>query len=132
MPSPRIPVRAASTTAADHAVGDVVGDDERHQGLRQEARLEHASPVLVRDALLAAVSDRLDHGDADVTRRGLDGVHHRLDAVSDDHRLDFHHLPFLLTGPTKKPQGSQGALRRHCHVCIATQGSLRRPHHESL
>src|SRR5438067_330046 len=49
----------------DHAVDDVVLDDEHEHRLRQEARLEHAAAVLVRDAALPAVADRLDHRHAD-------------------------------------------------------------------
>src|SRR5215217_1109264 len=55
-------------------VRDLVGDDEDQHRLRQEARLEDAPPVLVRDAALAAVTDRLDHGHADVPRRLLDRI----------------------------------------------------------
>ena len=110
MPSPaEWPVRAASTIAAITPSAMLVADDERHQRLRQKARLEHPAAVLVRDALLAAVTDRLDHGDADVPGRRLDGLHHRLDAVTDDDRLNFHHLPVLLAGPQKSPR----ARREH-------------------
>src|ERR1700748_948774 len=56
----------------DHAVEDLVGHDEHEQRLRQKARLEHAPAVLVRDAALASVTDRFDHGHADVPRRVLD------------------------------------------------------------
>src|SRR3954452_23813343 len=89
----------------DRTLDVLVGDDERHVRLRQEARLEDASPVLVRDALLAAVTDGLDNGDAYVPGGGLDGLHDRLDAVSDDDRFHFHHLRVLLAGPTKKAPG---------------------------
>src|SRR5207253_5748320 len=40
-----------------HPVGLLVGDDEDEQRLRQEPRLEHAPPVLVRDPALATVTD---------------------------------------------------------------------------
>src|SRR4051812_44755062 len=40
-------------------VDDLLGDDEDEQRLRQEARLEHAPAVLVRDAPLAPVADGL-------------------------------------------------------------------------
>src|SRR5947209_7390851 len=50
-------------------VGDLVADEERQKRLRQEPRLEHAASVLVRDPTLAPVTDRLDHGHADVARR---------------------------------------------------------------
>ena len=70
----------------------VVLDDEDQQRLRQEARLEDASPVLVRDPALPAVADRLDHRHADVPGRLLDGVDHRLDALADHHGLDLDHV----------------------------------------
>ena len=66
----------ARLVAAARRVGDR-GDDrvglsssttKIEQRLRQEARLEDAPAVLVRDAALAAVADRLDHGHADVAR----------------------------------------------------------------
>src|SRR6476469_778188 len=41
------------------SVRDVVRDDEDEHRLRQEARLEDAPPVLVRDAALAPVADGL-------------------------------------------------------------------------
>src|SRR5919197_4231029 len=75
----------------DHAVDDLVAHDEDEHRLRQEARLEDAAAVLVRDAALAAVTDRLDHRHADVPGRLLDGVYHRLDALADDYRLDLVH-----------------------------------------
>src|SRR5579884_2173346 len=55
-------VVSASRGVADrraHVVCDLVPDDEDEQRLRQEARLEHAPPVLVRDAALPAVPDGL-------------------------------------------------------------------------
>src|SRR4051812_43961098 len=63
----------------DDALGELVLHDEDEQRLRQEPRLEDASAVLVRDAALAPVADRLDHGHADVARLLLDRVDHRLD-----------------------------------------------------
>ena len=96
------PVRAASTIASSDGVGDLVAHDEGQVRLRQEPRLEDAAPVLVRDASLAAVADRLDHGDADVAGVLLDGVHHGLDAVADDDRLHFLHLPVLPRWTNKK------------------------------
>src|ERR1041384_1794361 len=48
----------------DDRIGLVVGDDEDENGLRQEPRLEDAAAILVRDAALLAVADRLDHGHA--------------------------------------------------------------------
>ena len=109
MPSPRRHRARRVDDGGDDAVRDVVLDDERHERLRQEARLEDAAPVLVRDALLATVADGLDHGDADVPGRGLDGLHHRLDAVSDDDRFNFHHLPVLLDWTNKKAPGLAGS-----------------------
>src|SRR5437588_1703134 len=45
----------------DDSLGLLVRDDEDEQRLRQEPRLEDPSAVLVRNAALAAVPDRLDH-----------------------------------------------------------------------
>ena len=75
----------------DDRFGLLVVDDEDEQRLRQEARLEHAPAVLVRDAALAPVPDRLDHRDADVARLLLDGVDHGLDPLADDNCLDLRH-----------------------------------------
>src|SRR3954463_14859785 len=72
-------------------VRDLVADEEGQDGLRQEPRLEHTPAVLVRDAALPAVADRLDDGDADVARRVLDGVDHGLDPFPDHDRLHLHH-----------------------------------------
>src|SRR5579884_569664 len=69
----------------------LVRDDERQERLRQEARLEDAPPVLVRDAALLAVADGLDHGDPHVPRGLLDRVDHRLDPLADHDRLHLHH-----------------------------------------
>jgi len=74
------------------AFGAIVLDDEDQQRLRKEARLEDASPVLVRDPALAAVPDRLDDGHAHVTRRSLDRFDHGLDPFSRDHRLHLRHV----------------------------------------
>src|SRR5437867_1441761 len=76
-------------------VGDLVLDEEDQERLRQEARLEHATAVLVRDAALAAVPDRLDHGHADVPGRLLDCIDHGLDPLPDHYRLQLHHLRLL-------------------------------------
>src|SRR5438445_12501668 len=73
----------------DDVSDDRVGDDEDQERLRQEPRLEDASSVLVRDAAFPSVPDRLDHGDADVARRLLDGVGDRLDALADHGCFDF-------------------------------------------
>src|SRR5438445_6907813 len=73
------------------AVHEVVGDDERQQRLRQEARLEHAPPVLVRDTAFAPVADRLDHRHAHMPRGFLDRVDHRLDPLTTHDGLDLHH-----------------------------------------
>ena len=76
---------------ADHVADDVVGDDEHELRLGQEPRLEDPAAVLVRDAALAAVTDRLDHRHADVPGRVFDGVDHRLDALSDHDGFDLVH-----------------------------------------
>ena len=105
MPSPdSLPLRAASTIAAMTSVGDLVADDERQVRLRQEARLEHAPAVLVRDPALAAVADRLDHRHADVARLLLDRVDHRLDALADHDRLDLDHPRLLASDQQKSPR----------------------------
>ena len=75
----------------DHAVDDLVRHDEHEHRLRKEARLEDATAVLVRDAALATVTDRLDHRHADVARRILDRIDHRLDPFSDHDCFDFLH-----------------------------------------
>src|SRR5262245_59597854 len=70
---------------------ELVADEEGQDGLRQEPRLEHTTAVLVCDAALPAVADRLDDGHAHVTRRILDGVDHGLDPFPDHDRLNLHH-----------------------------------------
>src|SRR5207253_2029268 len=55
-------------------------------------RLEHATPVLMRNPALAAVTNRLDDGHADVARLLLDGVDHRLDTFADYDSFDFDHV----------------------------------------
>src|ERR1041384_1353632 len=65
----------------DDLLADPVRHDEHEHRLRQEARLEDASAVLVGHAALATVPDRLDHRDADVAGLFLDRVDHRLDAL---------------------------------------------------
>src|SRR5262245_36377735 len=85
---------AAASRVADRSldrVGELVLHEEGQDGLRQEPRLEHTTPVLVCDAALPAVADRLDDGHAHVTRRILDGVDHGLDPLPDHDRLNFHH-----------------------------------------
>src|SRR5207247_808913 len=70
---------AAPGGVADHrgdVVGDLVLDEEDQQRLRQEARLEHTTAVLVRDAALPAVPHRLDHGHAYMSGRLLDCIDH--------------------------------------------------------
>ena len=79
----------------DDGLGALVLDDEREQRLRQEPRLEDAPAVLVRDAALAPVADRLDHGHADVAGLVLDGVDHGLDPLADHDCLDFGHADLL-------------------------------------
>src|SRR5437764_7137342 len=85
---------AAASGVGDHLDDpwrERVLDDEREHGLRQEARLEHAAAVLVRDAALASVPDRLDDPDAHVARLLLDRVDDRLDPLSNHDRLDLDH-----------------------------------------
>src|SRR4051812_47254358 len=76
----------AAAGGVDDRLDDLVRlqvvDDEDEQRLRQEPRLEHAAAVLVRDAALAAVADRLDHRHAHVAGRVLDRVDHGLDTLA--------------------------------------------------
>src|SRR5205823_4405173 len=75
---------AAARRIADHRgdlLGDLVLDEEDQDRLRQEARFEHPTAVLVRDAALPAVSDGLDHGHADVPGRLLDRIDHGFDPL---------------------------------------------------
>ena len=88
----------------DHGLRSRVLDDEDEERLREEARLEDPAAVLVRDAPLPAVPDRLEDGHTDVTRLRLDRVDDRLDALPDDHRLDLDHSPSS-PRPQKKPRG---------------------------
>src|SRR3954452_15250032 len=88
-------------------VGELVLDDERQQRLGQEARFEDAAAVLVRDAALPAVADRLDDRHADVPGLLLDRVDHRLDPLPDHHRLDLDHSPLLVRDHKKSPQESR-------------------------
>src|SRR5436190_14891661 len=62
--SPAAPRRVGDRL--DNRVDELVGDDEHEHRLRQEARLEDPPAVLVRDAALAPVPDRLEPGHADV------------------------------------------------------------------
>src|SRR3954453_9147195 len=78
-----------------HCVCEIVADEEGQDGLRQEPRLEHTTAVLVCDAALPAVSDRLDDRHTHVTGRLLDGVDHGLDPFADHDRLNLHHRPLL-------------------------------------
>src|SRR5512146_1119854 len=90
----------------DHELLQPVIDDEDQQRLRQEPRLEDPSAVLVGDAQLTPVTDRLDDGHADVARRLLDGVDDGLDPLADHRRLYFHHLAPPLSCTTKRGLGS--------------------------
>jgi hypothetical protein len=95
----------------DDPVGERVLDDEGEERLRQEARLERATAVLVRDAALAPVPDRLDDRHADMAGLLLDGVDHRLDPLPHDHRLDLDHdTPprRCCLSPRKKPRDRSG------------------------
>src|SRR5581483_9440562 len=73
----------------DDPLGLLVGDDEDQQRLGEEARLEDAAAVLVRDPALTAVADRLDDRDADVPGLLLDRVDHGLDSFTDDDCFDL-------------------------------------------
>ena len=99
----------------DHCVRATVLDDEDEERLGEEARLEDPAAVLVRDAPLAAVADRLEDGHTDVTGLRLDRVDDRLDALPDDHRLDLDHSPSSLS-PQKKPRGLMPPRRPRLHT----------------
>src|SRR5919201_1708312 len=122
-PSPRPVVRdvrdarrpdepVAALVATPRRIGDGLDDgrremgldDERQQRLRQEPRLEDAAAVLVRDPALPAVPDGLDDRDADVTRRLLDRVDHRLDPLPDHDCLDLHHPQASFRAQKKAPR----------------------------
>src|ERR1700694_4990235 len=90
-----------------HRVGDRVVDDEREHRLRQEARLEDPAAVLVGDAALAPMADRLDDRDAAGPGFVLDRVDDGLDALPDHHRLHLDHSPLPALDHKKSPQGSQ-------------------------
>src|SRR5262249_43805522 len=110
----------------------LVLDHEHEQRLRKEARLEDAAAVLVSHAPLAAVADRLQHGDADVTGCVLDGVDHRLYPLADHHRLHLRpaHSSLLSISPVLPQARSSCALRsrvpttrkphRRCSSILAT------------
>src|SRR5262249_60477925 len=92
--------------------------------LRQEARLEDAPAILVRHAALATVTDRLDHGDADVARRVLDRVDDRLDALADHNRFDLDHAITSL-------RRSRKTVSRHTPPRSAIRSrnpTIRKPH----
>src|SRR6266516_98116 len=93
----------------DHVADDVIGDDEDELRLRQKARFEDPAPVLVRDAALAPVTDRLDHRHADVSGCLLDRVDHRLDALPDDDCLDLVH-GYAATSSRTAPRASAGTF----------------------
>src|SRR5436305_5168261 len=89
----------------DDAAREVILDDERQERLRQEPRLEHAAAILVRDPALPPVADRFDDRHADVTRRLLHRVDHRLDPLPDHDCLDLDHphLP-VFRAQKKRPR----------------------------
>src|SRR5262245_43112428 len=80
--------------------------------LRQEARLEDAPPVLVGDPALAAVADRLDHGDSDMTGV-LHRVDHGFDPLPDHDCLDLHpaHDPLLSSRTVSRQTPSSCPIR---------------------
>ena len=86
----------------DDRARDLVGDDEGQQSFRQEPGLEDPSPVLVRDSAPAAMADRLDDGDPDVSRELLDRIDHGLDALPSHHCLDLDHGALLSMKTTSR------------------------------
>src|SRR5436309_8117518 len=108
---------AAARGIADHGgdlVGDLVLDEEDQERLREEARLEHATAVLVRDAALAAVPDSLDHRHADMPGRLLDCIDHGFDPLPDHHRFHLHHLRLLPARVHEKSPARESRTRPHC------------------
>src|SRR6185503_7133164 len=122
----------AAARRIDDCVDDellqAIVDDEDQQRLRQEPRLEDPSAVLVRDAALPPVTDRLDDGDADVPRRVLDRIDDGLDPLADHRRLHFHHSP-LLSRRTKRGPGSTSIAlpRPRCLPSAACGGDRTNP-----
>src|SRR6266516_3132971 len=88
----------------DDAFRDRVPDDEGQLRLREKARLEDPAAVLVRDAALAPVTDRLDDSHAYVPGLLLDRVDHGLDPLPDHNRFNLGHPLTSFVGPRKKPQ----------------------------
>ena len=104
-----MPLRAESTIAATtpSAISSATTKMSMAFGRKRDSKTRPA--VLVRDATLAAVADRLDHGHADVSGLLLDRVDHRLDALADDHCLDLdhcNHLRFVVPGGPVPPAPS--------------------------
>src|SRR6266516_1892864 len=98
----------------DHVADEVIGDDEDELRLREEARFEDPSPILVRDAALAPVTDRLDHRHAHVPGRLLDRVDHGLDALSDDYGFDLVHQAAISSASSATV--SVGTVRIVCRI----------------
>src|SRR5512133_2284408 len=95
-PDETVAVVVAAARGVGHRGGNgssqLVGDYERKQCLRQEARLEHAAAVFVCDPTFAAVPDRFDDRHADVAGLLLDRVDHDLDPLSQDDCFDLRHV----------------------------------------
>src|SRR4051794_38895628 len=104
----------ARFVAADRSCGDCIDDslrlgvvdDEDEKRLREKARLEDATAVLVRNTALAPMTDGFDHRHTNVTRFLLDGVDHRLDAFANHDCLDLRH-------PTTSLRRSSNNTSRH-------------------
>jgi hypothetical protein len=91
-PSPEEwPVRAASAIAATTARRARPRRRTSRSAFGRKRDSNDAAAVLVRDAALAPVPDRLDDRHADVAGLLLDRVDHGLDPLPHDHRLDLDH-----------------------------------------
>src|SRR5215216_6212560 len=110
----------AAASRIDERVDDglrlLLGDDEREHCLREEARLEHAPPVLVSDPPLAPVADRLDHRHA---------------AFANHDRLDLDHADLRSIRTTSRqtpwcwPRRSRVPTTRNPHrSCSASEASF--------
>ena len=125
IPSPdSLPLRAASTIAATTASA-TSSSTTNVRTPSAGTGLEDPAAVLVRDAALAAVADRLDHRHPDVSGLVLDRVDHGLDALPDDDRLDLGHRTRLPSWTNEKTPGAL-PLRPRCLLPPPVLGGAKR------
>ncbi len=77
-----VPAPRRVNDCVQHRIRLCVIHDEHEQRLRQEARLEDAAAIFVRDATLPSVSNRFDDRDTNVPGLLLDRIDDDLDALS--------------------------------------------------